>query len=69
MMWRCVNDFFGYCSKEPDWETLPQKVVLKRSSLNDMPIYMLGGVCKNDPKTCPNYLTQTQVNLNLVAAG
>lgn len=68
-MWRCVNDFFGYCSKEPDWGKLPMPAYAGDGTKPVDTGSVIGGICKNDPKTCPFYLTHTQVNLNLVAAG
>lgn len=45
-MWRCVNNIYGYCTDEPEWEIAPKEIAT-------------GGVgygkCKLDPKSCGKY--------------
>lgn len=49
-MWRCANDFFGYCMGQPEWEVQPQT----NWAQDDAP---RGGTCKKGPRECPKYRT------------
>lgn len=59
-MWRCVNDVFGYCHKEPDWVKKPDKLFDRSAPPGYRDVYSAGGTCINDPKTCSYYMTLTQ---------
>ncbi|GAH95517.1 unnamed protein product [marine sediment metagenome] len=49
-MWRCVNDIFSYCSKEPVWAVQPQEAV-SRWGNRDVPIAsFIGGLVPELPK-------------------
>ncbi|MBA7472192.1 MAG: hypothetical protein GH156_00520 [Dehalococcoidia bacterium] len=56
-MWRCANDFMGYCSGEPEWRDPPREGIGRDSEVHGD----AGGTCKLDPKTCGKYLTYSQM--------
>ena len=49
MKWRCVNDTFTQCSREPEWEIESTNVYAEKG---DNSVHMTGGKCKHDHKTC-----------------
>ena len=51
-MWRCANDIFGYCSGEPKWS--------ERCGERGVGLFLAGGSCKLDPKTCGKFQTLTE---------
>jgi len=51
-MWRCVNDIFSYCSKEPVWAVKPSEAVYERGSPDGIPTFLAGGQCQNSPNSC-----------------
>ena len=61
MKWRCVNDKFGYCSGEPEWEVEPTYMEVKNWN-NELVSEPRGGVCKNSPRECKKHKTLTQVS-------
>ena len=60
-LWRCANDLFGYCYKEPDWKETPQtrSTILGGAPVQDSAL--AGGRCINNPRTCSFYLSFNQV--------
>lgn len=48
-MWRCINDYFGYCKGVPRWSKRPESL-----GAGEFPGR---GLCKLDPKTCGQYQT------------
>lgn len=58
-MWRCLNDYLGYCNGEPEYETEPVGIGPESKIMAD-------GICKLDPKTCDKYLTN---NMKLALEG
>jgi len=51
--WRCIEDKFGYCSGEPDWDVEPH-IVKDRWGTECL---LIGGKCKRDPIACKKYQT------------
>lgn len=50
-MYRCTNDFMGYCSDTPVWKVKPKlqgNTVIGEG-------YEGGGTCKLSPETCGKY--------------
>lgn len=56
-MWRCANDFMGYCSGEPEWGVPPREASHRSGAIYGD----VEGTCKRDPKTCGKYLTYSQM--------
>lgn len=47
-MFRCANDYFGYCTGTPEWDVEPN------------PTSLGGGHCRLNPETCSKYDTFLQ---------
>lgn len=60
-MWRCVNDWWGYCYNEPSWKKKPKTSFASAGSAVAEAGFVTQGECVNDPKTCSQYLTFSQV--------
>jgi hypothetical protein len=61
MMWRCVGDSFGYCATVPQWQVEPEPQMAGRAGGVIDTGGVTGGRCKNDPKTCLFYRSNSQV--------
>lgn len=61
MRYRCPNNVFGYCSKEPDFDKDPREVTGEDRTGSPYNYYLVGH-CKQDPRTCGNFLTQSQLS-------
>ena len=61
MKWKCTNDWFGYCSREPDGAA--NACIEERSTkVNGMDTIVkinigMGATCSLDKKTCGKYQT------------
>lgn len=51
-MWRCANDYFGYCDGEPEWGKEPEPTGVGE--------YSGKGACKLNRETCGRYSTVSQ---------
>jgi len=60
-MWRCVNDYFGYCSGTPNGPDIGQSYRYLDIVGKYFPGIIERRTCQADPKTCPHYRTSTQV--------
>lgn len=60
-MWRCANDLFAYCYKEPDWKEPPQSLELRGGPPGEVQPFQCGGTCVNNPETCSYHLTLTEL--------
>lgn len=61
-MWRCINDLFGYCKDVPDWTQKPTPLKLDTGKGVIETGSVAFGKCRHRYKTCPHYLTQTQLS-------
>ena len=64
MKWKCINDIFGYCAKEPtgasEAKTLERETTI--SGIKQIVTVGIGGAtCTKDPASCKQYRTFTQV--------
>lgn len=62
MRYRCANDLFGYCDREPEWETSPIQHTLKGE-----PTFISIGTCKLDPETCGRYIPSHILDAEILA--
>lgn len=60
-MYRCANDYFGYCSGEPDWGKRPTALKLARYGRDLDTGSVAFGTCKLDLKTCGKHHTLAQM--------
>ena len=65
MQWKCINDFFGFCSGEPDGASKAQ-VEERATKVNGIDTIAkinmgTGATCSLDKKTCGKYMSSNQV--------
>jgi hypothetical protein len=62
-MYRCINDVFGYCKTEPDWDKPPETICVKKDDAGDIISsgHVWGGTCKSSPINCPKFMTLTEL--------
>ena len=52
MYWKCVNDYFAYCDRTPNFDVEP-----KSNQLG----FVNSAVCPNDPATCHKYSKKAKI--------
>ena len=72
MKWKCINDWFGYCSGEPDGASKAQ-IEERATKVNGIDTIVkmnmgTGATCSLDKKTCGKYMLENQVYPEKVAA-
>jgi len=59
-MWKCINDYFGYCQGEPNWIKKPTSLMHGIGPNEVITGSVIGGKCRSNPKTCPKHQTHTE---------
>jgi len=66
-MWRCANDFFGYCSSSPDFGKPPKPLETSFGGETVDTGAISNGECKLDPVSCGHHRSETQLEKEAVA--
>lgn len=66
-MWRCANNFYGYCAGSPDFKEPPKPLTTSAGRGQIDTGSISGGLCSKDPASCGFYRSNSQLTKELEA--